>query len=216
MSKALEYQGKNVDQALQEASDELKIPVAKIKHEVIAYGSSGIFGLVGVKKAKIRVFVEEKQAFKKIPEPVLDSPATDKADSLSIDSKESDDQSSTKYDEGLVNSGIDALQKIVDSISSGATAGVDKKRDRLLYTVTGGESGVLIGKRGQTLEAMQYLVEKIINRQNDDRIRVQVDIEGYLKNRKDNLKQLLIKKLPATQRFLSLTPGGNFIIIDRS
>lgn len=190
MSKALEFKGKNVDQALQEASDELKIPVAKIKHEVIAYGSSGIFGLVGVKKAKIKVFVEEKKAFKKIPEPVLDSPATDKADSLSIDSKESDDQSSTKYDEGLVNSGIDALQKIVDSISSGATVGVDKKRDRLLYTVTGGESGVLIGKRGQTLEAIQYLLEKMINKKSTNRVRVLVDVEGYLEKRKNNLKQM--------------------------
>ena len=61
MSKSYEFQGKNVDQAIEKASDELSIPPEKIKHEVLAYGSSGIFGLVGVKKAKIKVFVEDER-----------------------------------------------------------------------------------------------------------------------------------------------------------
>jgi len=60
----------------------------------------------------------------------------------------------------------------------------------ILYNISSENSAVLIGKRGQTLDAIQYLVEKIVNRQNDDRIRVDVDIEGYLKNRKTNLDQL--------------------------
>ena len=59
MIRSYEFQGKNVEGALQKASDELNIPAEKIKHEVVAYGSSGIFGLVGVKKAKIKVFVEK-------------------------------------------------------------------------------------------------------------------------------------------------------------
>jgi spoIIIJ-associated protein len=59
MSKFYEFQGKSVDQAIEQASNELRIPAEKIHHEVLSYGSSGIFGLVGVKKAKIKVFVEE-------------------------------------------------------------------------------------------------------------------------------------------------------------
>ena len=62
MSKSYVFQGKNVDQAIQNASDELRVPPGKIKHEVLAYGSSGIFGLVGVKKAKIRVTLPEEDA----------------------------------------------------------------------------------------------------------------------------------------------------------
>ena len=69
MSKTYEFQGKNVDQALQQASSELNIPVEKIKHEVVAYGSSGIFGLVGVKKAKIKVFIKERQTTNQTTEP---------------------------------------------------------------------------------------------------------------------------------------------------
>ena len=60
MLKSYDFEGKNVDEALAKASKELNIPVEKINHDVIAYGSSGIFGLVGVKKAKIKVFVKEK------------------------------------------------------------------------------------------------------------------------------------------------------------
>lgn len=192
MSKALEFQGKNVDQALKAASDELSIPAAKIKHEVIAYGSSGIFGLVGVKKAKIKVFVEEKKKLSKPTKPVAVKPAGDSAEVKAVlkESSQNSHQATPKYDDGLVQNGIGALQKIVDSISTDAKVGVDKKRDKLLYTISGGESGVLIGKRGQTLEAIQYLLEKMINKKSTNRVRVLVDVEGYLEKRKNNLKQM--------------------------
>jgi len=49
MSKSYEFQAKNVEKALERASDELNIPAEKLKHEVVTYGSTGIFGLVGIK-----------------------------------------------------------------------------------------------------------------------------------------------------------------------
>ncbi len=55
MSEFTEYEGKNVDKALEKAGKELDLPINKIEYDVISYGSTGIFGLVGVKKAKIRV-----------------------------------------------------------------------------------------------------------------------------------------------------------------
>ena len=59
MSQYLEFQGKNVDSALKEAGERLNKPVEKIRYEVVSYGSSGIFGLVGAKKAKIRIKSED-------------------------------------------------------------------------------------------------------------------------------------------------------------
>ena len=47
----------------------------------------------------------------------------------------------------------------------------------------------MIGKHGQTLEAIQSIVEKIINKRNQHRIRVEVDVEGYLENRRNNLER---------------------------
>ena len=55
MSQHLEFIGKNVDKALEKASSELNMPIEKLRYDVVSYGSSGIFGLVGAKKAKIRV-----------------------------------------------------------------------------------------------------------------------------------------------------------------
>jgi spoIIIJ-associated protein len=190
MSKTLEFQGKNVDQALLKASDELNLPAEKIKHEVLAYGSSGIFGLVGVKKAKIKVFVDDHNNKSIRPKPAgRKKPETEKKIPLD-DATENGTVMTTEVDDVFVASGIQSLQKIVDGITSGATVNLDRQGGKLLFTVSGGDSGVLIGKRGQTLEAIQYLLEKMINKKSTNRVRVVVDVEGYLEKRKNNLQQM--------------------------
>ncbi|MCJ7615323.1 MAG: Jag N-terminal domain-containing protein, partial [Desulfobacterales bacterium] len=55
MSPRLEFEGKNIEQASQKACEELRIAKEKLKYDVISYGATGIFGLVGIKKAKIHV-----------------------------------------------------------------------------------------------------------------------------------------------------------------
>ena len=65
MTPCLEFEGKNVDKAIEIACAELKIPKEKLKYDIISYGSSGIFGLVAVKKAKIKVTLNDKPATNK-------------------------------------------------------------------------------------------------------------------------------------------------------
>ncbi|MBF0389813.1 MAG: Jag N-terminal domain-containing protein [Desulfamplus sp.] len=89
--------------------------------------------------------------------------------------------------------GRETLQKMVALITDDATVTAKSDEDRLLLKVEGGNSGVLIGRRGQTLEAMQYLTDKIINRYSESRVRLKVDIEGYMETRKANLKTLAYK-----------------------
>ena len=55
MHKVIEFQGKTVESALESASIALKMLKSEIQYEVITYGSTGIFGLIGVKKAAIRL-----------------------------------------------------------------------------------------------------------------------------------------------------------------
>ena len=190
MTKSYEFQGKNVEKALEKAIEELKIPAEKIKHEVLAYGSSGIFGLVGVKKALIKVFVEEDKKKTDRLKRVDAKPAENRLEKESTEVKTPESVPLPKDDEELRASGILALQKIVDEITLGATVDLIPKREKLLFTISGGESGVLIGKRGQTLEAIQYLLEKMINKKSTNRVRVLVDVEGYLQKRKNNLQQM--------------------------
>jgi spoIIIJ-associated protein len=200
MPKFYEFQGKSVDQALEKASDELNIPAEKIKHEVLAYGSSGIFGLVGIKKAKIKVVVDEQKTKKNR---ALTTEETSNV--VQIPKRTDEDRSpeavkTIQFDEELVTYGKLALQKIVDGITTDARIEHEQRDDVLLFSISGGESGVLIGKRGQTLEAIQYLLEKMINKKSINRLRIMVDVEGYLEKRKTNLQQMATRMAEKARR----------------
>ena len=91
--------------------------------------------------------------------------------------------------EEQIECGREALRRIIDEISPGAGIQVDTAGRKLLYRIEGGNSAILIGKRGQTLEAIQYLIEKIVNKKGDNRVRVQIDVEGYLDRRKESLEK---------------------------
>ena len=200
MSNSYEFQGKNVDQAIEKASDELSIPPEKIKHEVIAYGSSGIFGLVGVKKAKIKVFVEEERNNRKRVKPPNPVPAGNRTAKPDTPAESHEAAAPQKFDRELIASGRQALQAIIDGITVGATVNETERKDRLLFSISGGDSGVLIGKRGQTLEAIQYLLEKMINKKSTNRVRVLVDVEGYLDKRKSNLQMMAARMAEKAKR----------------
>lgn len=234
MSQYIEFVGKNVDKALEKASRELNLSIEKLKYDVVSYGSSGIFGLVGAKKAKIRIKQAtlhksfQKDAKAKARDLVQDTFKEDfKGDLNKTEKKENKKVPSEKPQEPVqetleeqthkqaakkINAadleepmaiGMEALKRIVDFISKEAEIKVEAKEQRLLYRVNGGNSGLLIGKRGQTLEAMQYLVEKIVNKQIEQRVRVLVDVEGYLKTRKQNLQKMasrMAEKAKKTQK----------------
>jgi len=194
MSPCFEFEDKSVEKAIQKACAKLKIPAAELQHDVISYGSTGIFGLVGTKKARIRVTTPE-------PAPELGSETQDKAISDEAFKKQTPAPAETsesaagrecKPDPTTDDSkeiGQDALQRIVDFITTDAKISVKEGRGRIFFNVKGGETGVLIGKGGQTLEAIQYLVEKMVNKRSTKRIRVQVDVEGYLQNRRVGLQK---------------------------
>lgn len=75
--------------------------------------------------------------------------------------------------------------------------------------LSGDEMGVLIGKRGQTLDSLQYLVSLVVNKETDKHIRVKVDTENYRQRRKDTLENLarnISFKVKRTKRNVSLEP----------
>ena len=192
MAPIVEFEGKTVEKAIQEASEKLNIPARKLKHDVISYGSTGIFGLVGAKRAKIRVSVPEADNSASSDESTTVTPLeTDEATSLVDDAF--DVRKGDEAGEAVEKIGRDALQTLVDNITTDATIESDRKKEKICYNVNGGNTAVLIGKRGQTLEAMQYLVEKIVNKQSEKRVRVEIDVEGYLEKKREKLKNLAIK-----------------------
>ena len=223
MAQCMEFEGKNLKKALQKACEYLKTEKSKLKYDVISFGSSGIFGLVGIRKARIRVQLNdlpidtgkseeeppsriettdtegvESQKPKAVDETNQseDEPSSDieKNDNAGQCTrfKDIEDAEAAKQIEALGQDGIKLLQQIVDSITDDAQIGCQYSKSHIKYDVSGGNSAVLIGKKGQTLEAIQYLVEKAINKRSPARIRVMVDIEGYMANRKKQLRKMAL------------------------
>ena len=85
----------------------------------------------------------------------------------------------------------------------------DETENTLDIDLSGDEMGVLIGKRGATLDSLQYLVSLVVNKGREDYIRVKVDTENYRERRKDTLENLaknVAFKVKKTRRALSLEP----------
>ena len=85
----------------------------------------------------------------------------------------------------------------------------DEESGQMDIDLSGDEMGVLIGKRGQTLDSLQYLVSLVVNKGSEDYIRVKVDTENYRKRRKDTLENLaknIAYKVKRTRRPVSLEP----------
>ncbi|AMJ42550.1 MULTISPECIES: RNA-binding cell elongation regulator Jag/EloR [Anaerotignum] len=83
------------------------------------------------------------------------------------------------------------------------------KDKHLLINLTGGDMGILIGKRGQTLDALQYLVNLVVNKSSSAYISVMLDTENYRQRRKETLETLafnLAKKVKHTKKNVVLEP----------
>ena len=211
MTKDLEFEGRNIEKAVEKACKKTKIDKDALQYKVISYGSTGIFGLVGSKKAKIRVFLPKKDLQ---PAPMPTEPSANDTDTRSLAKEKVDaliseagledtNKRTAILSEDALEAGKKVLQRIIDAITTDTSIDIDQNSRRVLFNIEGGNAGILIGKRGQTLEAMQYLVEKVVNKHNDKRVRVQIDVEGYLATRKNTLENLatrLSKKVRRTGR----------------
>ena len=85
----------------------------------------------------------------------------------------------------------------------------DEENKEMDVDLSGDDMGVLIGKRGQTLASLQYLVSLVVNKESEDYIRVKVDTENYRERRKETLENLaknVAYKVKRTRRPVSLEP----------
>ncbi|MCF8037240.1 MAG: Jag N-terminal domain-containing protein [Desulfobacteraceae bacterium] len=209
MSAYQDFEEKSVDKAVDKACSELGIRPDQLKYDIISHGSSGIFGLVGAKKAVIRVVLPEGDAGaasaefdpdEDVPEPEDD----DKTASALVDeafgpSEQSPAQASP---EGQV-SAVDAdkraeivewvqgfLDRIIALVSPDSAVSVNTDSEVLRFEIKGGDSARLIGKKGQTLDAIHYLVEKGVYKQYGSTLPIEIDVEGYLEKRRSDLTSL--------------------------
>lgn len=107
------------------------------------------------------------------------------------------------------------LENVFSAMNMEVTIDIKKAEDDKVYEVelSGKEMGLLIGKRGQTLDSLQYLTNLAVNKHSDGYIKVKLDTEDYRQRRKDTLENLaknIAYKVKRTKRSVSLEPMNPF------
>ena len=87
----------------------------------------------------------------------------------------------------------ETLERIVSSISQDTKILAEKKGDDIILNIKGNNPGVLIGPKGKTLEAMEFIINKAVNKISEKPVRVVVDAENYRQRREDFLKRLAFR-----------------------
>lgn len=169
-----EFEGKTTEEAIQNASRQLNIPAEELDIEIIEPGSAGIFGLVGSKKARVKVIVEAE-----------DDSSEELAEEMSFEETAAPEENLEKAKEVLEN--ILALMPVETTVTA------ERKNGNINLNILGDKSGLLIGRKGKTLDALQFIVNRAINKKLDRRSRVIVDSENYRQRRKDSLAQMALK-----------------------
>lgn len=103
------------------------------------------------------------------------------------------------------------LHDVFNAMNMAVTVDVnyDEEKRTMDIEISGDDMGVLIGKRGQTLDSLQYLVSLVVNKEVEEYIRVKLDTENYRERRKETLENLaknIAYKVKRTKRSVSLEP----------
>ena len=227
----IEVSGKNVDEALTNALIKLETTSDKVEYEVIEKGSAGFLGM-GRKLAVIKVRKKEDKpveanvkAKETETQKVADSSVSYepvKAEPvISVDNNEIKDDSheqpkkTSKYTTVMPNEEVE--RRITTFLGDMFKAmnlevKIDVKFDDpdcVNVELSGPNMGVLIGKRGQTLDSIQYLTSLVINKGKEKYVRIKVDTENYRQRRKDTLESLaknIAYKVKRSRRSVALEP----------
>jgi len=193
MSQIVEKTGKNVEEAIQSALDELQCTRDEAEIEVLAESTKGLWGILGSKDAKVRVWKRE------------DSKAQAEAIANALE-EEAGEDAVRQGDEEALSAGAQAasqaegtagdktmafISTVVGLMGIEAEVGKKESEESVLYTLNGPRMGLIIGRRGETLDALQYLSNIVAGREKDiQRKRIVVDAEDYRSRREETLVRL--------------------------
>lgn len=116
-----------------------------------------------------------------------------------------------KKKETLEDSAIQFLEQVFEAMNMQVSISVsyNEEEKEMNVNLEGEDMGILIGKRGQTLDSLQYLVSLVVNKSSSDYIRVKLDTENYRERRKETLETLaknIAYKVKRTKHSVSLEP----------
>ena len=231
----IEISAKTVDDAINEGLVRLGTTSDKMDVEVLEKESSGFLGFIGRHDAKVRVrlkevksaSVPEKKTVKaekytsvisnNVETKTEEKPVTDtqRKPKKKIDEIEKNEPVSADRQEKAKADAVKFLTDVFKAMKLEASINVefDAAENELSIDVKAEDMGVLIGKRGQTLDSLQYIVSLAINKDSNEYVKVKLDSENYRIRRKETLENLarnIASKVKRTGRQVSLEPMNSF------
>lgn len=195
---SIEQTGKTVEEATELALKALGVTEEEVDIEILDEGTRGFLG-IGQSPAKVRVTLK--------PQVALKESTIAEASSAPVSSHRAEENEGVMITTESIPSAmeqaepppanaialaaekaVDVLQHILDGIGNNLKAEVKSTDGQVVLNMTGGDVGMLIGKHGQTINAIQYLVGVITNKQLQHKVRIIVDAEGYRSRREEALR----------------------------
>ena len=230
----IEISAKTVDDAINEGLARLGTTSDKMEVDVIERESSGFLGLFGKHDAKVRVRLKEIKPAPVVEKKVVkdtkpasvrnnvetkteEKPVADiqRKPKKKFDEIEKIEPVSADRQEKAKADAIKFLTDVFKAMKLEASINVefDAAENELSIDVKAEDMGVLIGKRGQTLDSLQYIVSLAINKDSNEYVKVKLDSENYRIRRKETLENLaknIASKVKRTGRQVSLEPMNSF------
>ncbi|HSD11706.1 MAG TPA: RNA-binding cell elongation regulator Jag/EloR [Candidatus Binatia bacterium] len=183
--KFIEVEGETIDEAIANAVATLGMPRERVRVEILNDARRGLLGFGG-QKARVRASAREEAS----------AASTEPAGGVRVGSTE---------DAARVLRELLALMDVPAQVEA---TPADEAGQVVLH-VTSEAGGLLIGRRGQTLDALEYLVNRIVGRQDERGGRIVVDAEGYRERRSREVREMAIRlaaRVRQTARAQSLDP----------
>lgn len=237
MNGSIRVSAKTVDDAITEALIQLGVTSDRLEYKVIEKGSAGFLG-IGMKQAVIEARRKPEPKEEKIEEPVVEEPvkaepkkvetvqpqkaaAEKKADepqkAAFEKAVEKEVKEEVKKETKLVEvqpQTIEAVEDFLKNTMKAMDMEVELKTEidqdgALCVDMSGEHMGILIGKRGQTLDSLQYLANRVANKHQEGYVRVKLDTENYRARREETLRHLaknIAHKVKRNRRPVALEP----------
>jgi len=214
--RSIETEAESIDQAIEKALQTLQVGREEAAIEILADATRGLFGFGGT-KARVRATVRSSmnQSLDDVAEPQLDSRETFEAPDAAPP-RESSRRKSTETAQPIPEAVAVRSKAVLTELLShlGVSANVDVRAGEdagtIVLDVNGDSGGLLIGRRGQTLDALEYIVNRIVSRDRDTpTLRLMIDVERYRERRREYLTVLahrLAGKVKETGRAVTLNP----------
>ncbi|ESP62490.1 RNA-binding protein Jag [Smithella sp. ME-1] len=218
----MEIEEKSIDEAIEKACREFGVPREKLNIEIISEESGGFLGIFS-KKAKIRASLlslnidfsfADNPADKQEPrtETQAKSEKENTPERRIVTEKpkkqaESAVVSDSTSDSTLASKAKDLLDGILQRIPLECLVTVNETPEKIILNIEGDNSGLLIGKRGQNIDALQYILNKAINKLNNGHKMIMIDSGEYRKRREEfllGLAERIREKVKKTMKPVSI------------